>query len=359
MSDVRASDEPTPLDTGHDRDEPHDANVGARLNWLRAGVLGANDGIVSTAGVVVGVAGATSDKAAIILAGLAALSAGAMSMAAGEYVSVSTQRDSERALLTLERKELHEDPDGELEELTRLYEEKGMRRELAAEVAQELTAHDALTAHAEAELGIDPTELPVTPPAIPYAYAVSPAVATPIAGPDVPLSPTGLPVREKQAGAASTGDGSRWNAKKTAVTAGLALVLTSAGAIGAAAAMPAGTTGGDTGFRGPGGGRSFQFPGGQQGLPNQQGTSPQQLPNLQNGVPGGGLNGIDPNQLGQLDPQDLLQQLGLGVDPFSDDQGQDPFSDDPGQDDTGSSTSDMGGAPIDGCGGAIDRCTHG
>ena len=183
------------------------------------------------------------------------------------------------------------------------------------------------------------TELPVTPPPTPYAYAVSAAVATPIAGPDVPLSPTGLPVREKPAGAASTGDGSRWNAKKTAVTAGLALVLTSAGAIGAAAAMPAGTTGGDTGFRGPGGGRSFQFPGGQQGLPNQQGTSPQQLPNLQNGVPGGGLNGIDPNQLGQLDPQDLLQQLGLGVDPFSDDQGQDPFSDDPGQDDTGSSTS--------------------
>ena len=159
MSDVRASDEPTPLDTGHDRDEPHDANVGARLNWLRAGVLGANDGIVSTAGVVVGVAGATADKAAIILAGLAALSAGAMSMAAGEYVSVSTQRDSERALLTLERKELHEDPDGELEELTQLYEAKGMRRELAAEVARELTAHDALTAHAEAELGIDPTEL--------------------------------------------------------------------------------------------------------------------------------------------------------------------------------------------------------
>ena len=159
MSDVRASDEPTPLDAGHDRAEPHDANLGARLNWLRAGVLGANDGIVSTAGVVVGVAGATSDKAAIILAGLAALSAGAMSMAAGEYVSVSTQRDSERALLRLERRELHEDPEGELEELTRLYEEKGMRRELAAEVAQELTAHDALTAHAEAELGIDPTEL--------------------------------------------------------------------------------------------------------------------------------------------------------------------------------------------------------
>ncbi len=159
MSDVRASHEPTPLDAGHDRMEPHGANLGARLNWLRAGVLGANDGIVSTAGVVVGVAGATSDKAAIMLAGIAAMSAGAMSMAAGEYVSVSSQRDSERALLTLERKELHEDPAGELEELTQLYQAKGMRRELAAEVARELTDHDALTAHAEAELGIDPTDL--------------------------------------------------------------------------------------------------------------------------------------------------------------------------------------------------------
>ncbi|WP_028785301.1 hypothetical protein [Terracoccus sp. 273MFTsu3.1] len=188
------------------------------------------------------------------------------------------------------------------------------------------------------------TEMPVTPPATPYAYAVSPGTAAPLAGPDVPLSPTGLPVREravreKPAGVAATGDGPRWNAKKTAVTAGLALVLTSAGAIGAAAAMPAGSTGGDTGFRGPGGGRGFQFPGGQQGLtnqnPNQQGTTPQQLPNLQNGVPGGGLGGIDPNQLGQLDPQDLLQQLGQGIDPFSD---QDP-SQDPGQDDSSSSGS--------------------
>jgi len=159
MSDVRPSGEPTPLEANHDRDEPHEANVGSRLNWLRAGVLGANDGIVSTAGVVVGVAGATSDKAAIVLAGLAALSAGAMSMAAGEYVSVSTQRDSERALIELETRELREDPEGEREELTRSYEAKGMRRELAAEVARELTAHDALAAHAEAELGIDPTDL--------------------------------------------------------------------------------------------------------------------------------------------------------------------------------------------------------
>ncbi|GAA2030074.1 VIT family protein [Terrabacter terrae] len=159
MSEVRASGDPTPQDTTHDRHEPHGAGVGSRLNWLRAGVLGANDGIVSTAGVVVGFASATSDRGAIVLAGIAALSAGAMSMAAGEYVSVSTQRDSERALITLERQELHQDPEGELEELTQLYEAKGMRRELAAEVARELTAHDALAAHADAELGIDPDDL--------------------------------------------------------------------------------------------------------------------------------------------------------------------------------------------------------
>src|SRR3954451_3855562 len=106
------------------------------------------------------------------------------------------------------------------------------------------------------------TELPVTPPTAPYAYAVSPGGSAPIAGPDVPLSPTGLPAREKTA--AGTGDGPRWSAKKTAVTAGLALVLASAGAIGAAAALPAGSAGGDTGFRGPGGRRTFPFPRGEQ-----------------------------------------------------------------------------------------------
>jgi VIT1/CCC1 family predicted Fe2+/Mn2+ transporter len=159
MSEVRASGESNPPDTSHSGEEPHGAGVGNRLNWLRAGVLGANDGIVSTAGVVVGFASATSDKGAIVLAGIAALSAGAMSMAAGEYVSVSTQRDSERALIKLETQELRDDPHGELEELTQIYEAKGMRRELAAEVARELTAHDALAAHAEAELGIDPDDL--------------------------------------------------------------------------------------------------------------------------------------------------------------------------------------------------------
>lgn len=140
-------------------DEPHDEVTGDRMNWLRAGVLGANDGIVSTASLVVGVAGATTDRAQILVAGLAGLFAGAMSMASGEYVSVSSQRDAERALLAKERRELREMPEEELEELADIYEEKGLDPDTAQEVAKQLTAHDALAAHAEAELGIDPEEL--------------------------------------------------------------------------------------------------------------------------------------------------------------------------------------------------------
>ncbi len=147
------------LDLGPHDNEPHDGGIGARLNWLRAGVLGANDGIVSTAGMVVGVAGATSDRTAILVAGVAGLVAGAMSMAAGEYVSVSTQRDSERALLRKEERELREEPEEELAELAGIYAGKGLEEELALEVARQLTAHDALGAHAEAELGIDPNDL--------------------------------------------------------------------------------------------------------------------------------------------------------------------------------------------------------
>lgn len=142
----------------HD-DEPHDGTVGSRLNWLRAGVLGANDGIVSTAGLVVGVAGATDDLKAILIAGVAGLFAGAMSMATGEYVSVSTQRDSERALLDKERRELEEMPERELAELADIYMSKGLSPDLASQVAEELTEHDALRAHADAELGIDPDDL--------------------------------------------------------------------------------------------------------------------------------------------------------------------------------------------------------
>lgn len=142
--------------TGHD--EPHGDST-TRLNWLRAAVLGANDGIVSTAGVIVGVAGATTARAPILTAGIAALVAGALSMGVGEYVSVSTQRDTERALLEKERLELVETPDEELRELTSIYAGKGLDADLAHQVAVQLTAHDALGAHAEVELQIDPDNL--------------------------------------------------------------------------------------------------------------------------------------------------------------------------------------------------------
>jgi len=134
-------------------------DVGNRLNWLRAGVLGANDGIVSVAGIVMGVAGATSERSPVFVAGVAGLVAGALSMAAGEYVSVNAQRDSERAMLALEAEELEKMPDTELRELARMYEQKGLSRETARKVAAELTEHDALSAHAEIEFGIDPNKL--------------------------------------------------------------------------------------------------------------------------------------------------------------------------------------------------------
>ncbi|MFG2559699.1 VIT family protein [Streptomyces sp. NPDC048496] len=139
--------------------EPHGNGLGARLNWLRAAVLGANDGVVSTAGLVVGVAGATNDRGALLTAGLAGLLAGSMSMAAGEYVSVSTQRDSEQAALATEKRELKETPEAELVELTALLEGKGLSREVAREAALQLTDRDALRAHAEVELGINPDAL--------------------------------------------------------------------------------------------------------------------------------------------------------------------------------------------------------
>lgn len=139
--------------------EPHRDDLSERLNWLRAGVLGANDGIVSTAGLVVGVAGATADRTAILAAGLAGLVAGSLSMAGGEYVSVSTQRDTERAALRLEERELSEMPEEEERELAGIYRDKGLSEELAARVARELTEKDALRAHAEAELQIDPDHL--------------------------------------------------------------------------------------------------------------------------------------------------------------------------------------------------------
>jgi VIT1/CCC1 family predicted Fe2+/Mn2+ transporter len=139
--------------------EAHNQSLGGRLNWLRAGVLGANDGLVSTAGVVVGVAGATTTLSAILTAGIAALVAGSLSMAGGEYVSVSTQRDTERAAIDLERWELANQPIEEEDELATIYRSRGLSEPLSQQVAKELMAGDALRAHVEAELQIDPDEL--------------------------------------------------------------------------------------------------------------------------------------------------------------------------------------------------------
>ena len=166
--------------------EPHAEGLASRLNWLRAGVLGANDGIVSTAGLVVGVAATTNNAQTILTAGIAGLVAGAISMAAGEYVSVSTQQ-MEKALLAKERRELADEPDFELAELAGIYEKKGLSPATARVVAAELTAHDAFTAHAEAELGIDPRSL-----TNPWAAAFSSAVAF-ICGALLPLLAIVLP----------------------------------------------------------------------------------------------------------------------------------------------------------------------
>jgi len=126
-----------------------------RMGWLRASVLGANDGILSTSSIVIGVAAASPDRNAIVLASLAGLIAGAMSMAAGEYVSVSSQADSENSDLKREQKELLETPDSELEELADIYVSRGLDPELAQQVAVQLTKHNALETHARDELGIN------------------------------------------------------------------------------------------------------------------------------------------------------------------------------------------------------------
>jgi vacuolar iron transporter family protein len=139
--------------------EPHAGGLTARLNWLRAGVLGANDGIVSVAAVVVGVASATPSTALILSAGAAALIGGAISMALGEYVSVSSSTDTTRVLVEKERGELAHDPQAELRELAGLYKAKGLSAETAQRVAEELTEHDVLAAHIDAELHIDPKDV--------------------------------------------------------------------------------------------------------------------------------------------------------------------------------------------------------
>lgn len=163
---------PNPQKPRHATFDGQSAAISDRLNWLRAGVLGANDGIVSTAGLILGVAGANPSQAALLIAGIAGLAAGALSMAAGEYVSVSTQRDTEKAAVALERRELAELPDEELRELAGLLEKKGMSRETAQQAAREMTRKDALAAHAEVELGIKPGQY-----TNPWQAAVASAIA--------------------------------------------------------------------------------------------------------------------------------------------------------------------------------------
>ena len=158
-------------------DEPHRGGLANRLNWLRAGVLGANDGIVSVAALAVGVASATPGLAPVLTAVLAGLVGGAISMAAGEYVSVSSQSDSERALIAKERRELTEMPQEELAELVSLYERKGLSANTARQVAHELTERDALAAHLDAELNLDPTDI-----VSPWRAALASAVAFTIGG---------------------------------------------------------------------------------------------------------------------------------------------------------------------------------
>lgn len=167
----------------------HELHTGSRtkLNWLRAAVLGANDGIVSVAAIVVGVAGASNSAGFILTAGVAGLVAGALSMAVGEYVSVSTQRDTEKALLEKERLELQNEPAEELEELALIYEAKGLTKATARTVAAELTAHDAFAAHVEAELHIDPNGL-----TNPWHAAFASAAAF-LAGAFIPLVAIALP----------------------------------------------------------------------------------------------------------------------------------------------------------------------
>ncbi len=153
-----------------------------RVGWLRAAVLGANDGIVSVAGIVVGVAASGAGSETILMTGVAGVVAGAMSMAAGEYVSVQSQADTEAADLAIEKRELRAEPDLELAELTQIYVQRGLEPALARQVAEQLTAHDALAAHARDELGLT-EELRARPlqAALASAAAFTAGAALPIA----------------------------------------------------------------------------------------------------------------------------------------------------------------------------------
>ena len=187
--------------------EPHPDS--SRLNWLRAGVLGANDGIVSVAGLVVGVAGATTARGPLFTAGIAGLVAGAVSMALGEYVSVSSQRDSQRNLLAQEKRELQDDPDTEFEELVGIYQGKGLTPATARQVATELTAHNALAAHLDAELNLDPEDF-----ANPWQAAAASALSFSV-GAMLPLLAILLPAPH-------------WRVPVTAIAVLIALAITGA-----------------------------------------------------------------------------------------------------------------------------------
>ena len=167
--------------------EPHGPNSASHANWLRAAVLGANDGIISLAALLVGVAGATADLKHILITGIAGLLAGALSMAVGEYVSVSSQRDIELALMKKKSGSCSNSPQQELEELTQLYEKRGLSRATAEVVAKELTERDAFAAHVEAELKFDPREL-----TNPWHAAIASAVSF-ISGAVIPLVAITLP----------------------------------------------------------------------------------------------------------------------------------------------------------------------
>jgi len=239
------ADDPADAPTGaagpelnsHLETEPHGNDIAHRLNWLRAGVLGANDGIVSVAAIVVGVAGATAEVGPILTAGVAGVVGGAVSMALGEYVSVSSQSDSQRALIEKERRELAEEPEAELAELTAIYQAKGLTPETAAKVARELTAHDVLAAHLSAELNIDEEDI-VSPWHAAFASAIAftigailpmLAILLPPPGIRVPLTFVSVLVALALTGAlgAWIGGGSRMRAAVRVVVGGaLALAAT-------------------------------------------------------------------------------------------------------------------------------------
>lgn len=229
--------------------EAHKGGLAGRLNWLRAGVLGANDGIVSVAAIVVGVAGATSSIAPIVTAGVAGLVGGAISMGLGEYVSVSSQRDSQRALIAKERRELDELPAEELDELTAIYRSKGLRAETARQVALELTAHDALRAHLEAELGISEQDV-VSPWQAAGASALAFLIGAILPMAAILLPPADLRVPVTFAAVllalALTGATSAWIGGSPKLPATLRVVI--GGAIALAATFVIGTLLGTTGI---------------------------------------------------------------------------------------------------------------